>query len=72
MAESSPQAARARDAWNLAGAGFDHPVVEFWSHFGAGLVSRAALRPGMRVLDACAGGGAASVPACRAVGPGGT
>jgi 2-polyprenyl-3-methyl-5-hydroxy-6-metoxy-1,4-benzoquinol methylase len=72
MPDPTPQAARARDAWNLAAGGFDSPVVAFWDHCGAGLVARAGLRSGMRVLDACAGGGAASLPACRAVAPGGS
>jgi SAM-dependent methyltransferase len=69
--DPASQPARARDAWNLAAPGLDHPIVDFWIHFGAGLVERAGLRPGMRVLDACAGAGASSIPACRAVGPGG-
>jgi len=72
MPDPARPTVRAREAWNLAAAGLDHPIVEFWSHFGAGLVERAGLRPGMRILDACAGAGASSIPACRAVAPGGT
>ena len=71
MPDPARQIARAREAWNLAAPALDHPVVDFWRHFGAGLVDRAGLRPGMCVLDACAGAGASSVPACRAVAPGG-
>lgn len=50
--------------WDTAGAAWNGPVAER-------LVELADLQPGMAVLDAGCGTGAASIPAARAVAPGG-
>lgn len=50
--------------WDTSGAAWNRPVAEC-------LVCRAGLRPGMSVLDAGCGAGAATLPAARAVQPGG-
>jgi SAM-dependent methyltransferase len=50
--------------WDSSGAAWNRPVAEC-------LVRRAGLRPGMSVLDAGCGAGAATLPAARAVFPGG-
>lgn len=44
-------------------APFYGSVVGFFDHFGAKLVELAAVKPGMRVLDVCAGKGASARPA---------
>ncbi|WP_035749254.1 class I SAM-dependent methyltransferase [Arthrobacter sp. 35W] len=43
-----------------------------WDPMGAAVVEAAALQPGEKVLDACCGTGAATLPAATAVGPTGT
>jgi SAM-dependent methyltransferase len=50
--------------WDTSGAAWNRPVAEC-------LVRKAGLRPGMSVLDAGCGAGAATLPAARAVLPGG-
>jgi ubiquinone/menaquinone biosynthesis C-methylase UbiE len=51
-------------SWDTAGAAWNQPVA-------ARLVALAGLAPGMHVLDAGCGAGAATIPAARAVSPGG-
>jgi SAM-dependent methyltransferase len=63
--------ARAAAVYNAAADHFDAPENTFWDRFGARTVERLELRPGMRVLDVCAGSGASAIPAARAVGPAG-
>jgi ubiquinone/menaquinone biosynthesis C-methylase UbiE len=63
--------ARAAAAYNAAADAYDAPGNTFWARFGARTVDRLGLRPGMRVLDVCAGSGASAIPAAQAVGPGG-
>jgi SAM-dependent methyltransferase len=50
--------------WDTAGSAWNQPAAE-------GLVARAGLAPGMTVLDAGCGAGAATIPAAAAVSPGG-
>jgi SAM-dependent methyltransferase len=50
--------------WDTGGAAWNQPVA-------TRLVSLARLAPGMHVLDAGCGAGAVTIPAARAVGPGG-
>jgi ubiquinone/menaquinone biosynthesis C-methylase UbiE len=50
------------DRWDTSGASWNQPVA-------ARLVALARLAPGMRVLDAGCGAGAASIPAAAVVGP---
>jgi SAM-dependent methyltransferase len=50
---------------------FDDPALSFWDRYGRRTVSRVALRPGARVLDACCGTGASALPAAHDVGPDG-
>ncbi|MFC8304139.1 class I SAM-dependent methyltransferase [Specibacter sp. NPDC057265] len=45
---------------------------KLWDPMGRAVVEAAMLQPGAKVLDACCGTGAATVPAALAVGPGGT
>jgi SAM-dependent methyltransferase len=61
--------ARAAAVYNAAADHFDAPENTFWDRFGARTVGRLGLRPGMRVLDVCAGSGASAIPAAQAVGP---
>jgi ubiquinone/menaquinone biosynthesis C-methylase UbiE len=50
--------------WDTSGAAWNQPVA-------TRLLDLAGLAPGMRVLDVGCGAGAVSIPAARAVGPGG-
>lgn len=45
---------------------------KLWDPMGRDVVAEAMLQPGEKVLDACCGTGAATIPAALAVGPGGT
>ena len=45
---------------------------KLWDPMGRDVVAAAVLQPGEKVLDACCGTGAATIPAALAVGPGGT
>lgn len=65
-------AERARDAGNAAADHYDDPPLSFRDHFGRRTVERLALPPGAHVLDACAGSGAAAIPAAEVVGPTGS
>ncbi len=56
------------------GAAADHyrlGSLAFWDRFGASTVARLQLTAGQSVLDLCCGGGASTLAAGRAVGPGG-
>ena len=44
---------------------------KLWDPMGRDVVAAAKLLPGEKVLDACCGTGAATIPAALAVGPGG-
>lgn len=57
--------------FSLISDGYDQGGVEFFSTFGASLVTFADLRPGERVLDVGSGRGAVTFPAAEAVGESG-
>jgi ubiquinone/menaquinone biosynthesis C-methylase UbiE len=61
--------AKAAATYNAAADAYDAPANTFWARFGSRTVERLGLRPGLRVLDVCAGTGASAIPAAQAVGP---
>lgn len=54
-----------RDAWDKFAAGYDEAVTPFSMRIGEEALGRIDIRPGMRLLDVAAGGGALSIPAAR-------
>lgn len=60
---------RASVTYNAAADHYDDSDNTFWELFGRRTVARLGLRPGMHVLDVCAGSGASAIPAAEAVGP---
>jgi len=64
-------AARNRAVFSAAADHFDDDALGFFARISADAVERLALRPGLRILDVACGTGHASIPAARAVGPGG-
>lgn len=56
------------DDWNLAADHYGHPANAFRDRLGARAVAHLGVTPGMHVLDACAGTGAATLPAARRAG----
>lgn len=54
-----------RDAWDRFAAGYDEAVTPFSMRVAEDALQRADIRPGMRLLDVAAGGGALSIPAAR-------
>jgi ubiquinone/menaquinone biosynthesis C-methylase UbiE len=63
---------RAAATYNAAADTYDAAANTFWERFGRRTIQRLQLRPGMRVLDVCAGSGASAIPAAEIVGPTGT
>ena len=63
---------RAAATYNAAADTYDSAANTFWERFGRRTVERLQLRPGMRVLDVCAGSGASAIPAAESVGSAGT
>ena len=59
---------RAAATYNAAADTYDSAANTFWERFGRRTVERLQLRPGMRVLDVCAGSGASAIPAAESVG----
>jgi len=59
---------RAAATYNAAADTYDSAANTFWERFGRRTVERLQLRPGMRVLDVCAGSGASALPAAEGVG----
>jgi SAM-dependent methyltransferase len=55
-------------AWDQAADHYGHPANSFRDRLGARAVARLGIMPGMHVLDACAGTGAATIPAARRAG----
>lgn len=70
----SPDAAKlkAQATYNAAADTYDDPVLAFWDVAARGTLTRADLRPGQRVLDACCGSGSTAIPAAELVGPDGS
>jgi len=69
---SAPNDAEAiAGVFSRAAATYD-TVIPFFARFGAGLVERAPILPGDRVLDVGCGRGATLLPAAGRVGPTGT
>jgi ubiquinone/menaquinone biosynthesis C-methylase UbiE len=60
---------KAAATYNAAADRFDDSANTFWELFGRRTIARLGLRPGMQVLDVCAGSGASAIPAAEAVGP---
>lgn len=58
----------APDTWDQAADHYGHPANAFRDRLGARAVARLGITPGMHVLDACAGTGAATIPAARRAG----
>lgn len=54
-----------RDAWDKFAAGYDEAVTPFSMRIAEDALGRVDIRPGMRLLDVAAGGGALSIPAAR-------
>jgi SAM-dependent methyltransferase len=54
--------------WDQAADHYGHPANSFRDRLGARAVARLGITPGMHVLDACAGTGAATIPAARRAG----
>src|SRR5687767_10875874 len=54
-----------RDAWDKFAAGYDQTVTPFSMRIAEDALRRVDIRPGMRLLDVAAGGGALSIPAAR-------
>jgi ubiquinone/menaquinone biosynthesis C-methylase UbiE len=54
-----------RDAWDRFAAGYDEAVTPFSMRIAEDALQRVDIRPGMRLLDVAAGGGALSIPAAR-------
>jgi ubiquinone/menaquinone biosynthesis C-methylase UbiE len=54
-----------RDAWDKFAAGYDETVTPFSMHSAEDALRRVDIRPGIRLLDVAAGGGALSIPAAR-------
>ena len=71
MSSHAELAARAAAAYNASADYYDAPENAFWERFGRRTVARLGLRPGDRVLDACAGSGASALAAAETVGPAG-
>jgi ubiquinone/menaquinone biosynthesis C-methylase UbiE len=60
---------KALTTYNAAADRYDDSDNTFWELFGRRTIARLGLRPGMHVLDVCAGSGASAIPAAEAVGP---
>ena len=60
---------KAAVTYNAAADRYDDSDNTFWEVFGRRTIARLDLRPGMHVLDVCAGSGASAIPAAEAVGP---
>lgn len=54
-----------RDAWDKFAAGYDEAITPFGMRIAEDALRRVDVRPGMRLLDVAAGGGALSIPAAR-------
>ncbi len=54
-----------RDAWDKFAAGYDDAVTPFTMRIAEDALRRVDIRPGIRLLDVAAGGGALSIPAAR-------
>lgn len=60
-----PEQEQTRAAWDRIAAGFDRFVTEQGMPIATDALTRAGLRPGMRLLDVAPGSGALSIPAAR-------
>lgn len=69
MTSQSELRARAAATYNAAADWYDASDNTFWERFGRRTIARLELRPGMRILDVCAGSGASAIPAAEIVGP---
>lgn len=54
-----------REAWDTFAAGYDAAITPFSMRVAEDALRRVAIRPGIRLLDVAAGGGALSIPAAR-------
>ena len=54
-----------RDSWDRFAAGYDQAVTPFAMRIAEDALRRVDIRPGMRLVDVAAGGGALSIPAAR-------
>lgn len=54
-----------RDAWDRFASGYDEAVTPISMRIAEDALQRIDIRPGMRMLDVAAGGGALSIPAAR-------
>lgn len=57
---------KALTTYNAAADRYDDSDNTFWELFGQRTIARLGLRPGMHVLDVCAGSGASAIPAAEA------
>jgi len=56
---------QSRDAWDRFAAGYDEAITPFGMGIAEDALRRVDIRPGMRLIDVAAGGGALSIPAAR-------